>query len=62
MATAGMGDILAGMAGGLLAQLPDLPLHEIVALHAAAGDILAKQGERGLQAPQMLKGIKIVVN
>ena len=62
MATAGMGDILAGMAGGLLAQLPNLPLHEIVALHAAAGDIVAKQGERGLQAPQMLEAIKKVVN
>ncbi|TEU29381.1 NAD(P)H-hydrate dehydratase [Alkanindiges illinoisensis] len=62
MATAGMGDILGGMAGGLLAQLPDLPLHEIVALHAAAGDILAKQGERGLQATDMLQVIRQVVN
>lgn len=62
MATAGMGDILAGMAGGLLAQLPDLPLHEIVALHAAAGDILAQNGERGLQATDMLEVIKQVVN
>lgn len=62
MATAGMGDTLAGMAGGLLAQLPALPLHDIVALHAAAGDLLAEQGERGLQAPQMLDVIKRVVN
>lgn len=62
MATAGMGDTLAGMAGGLLAQLPELALHEIVALHAAAGDLLAEQGERGLQAPQMLDVIKRVVN
>jgi hydroxyethylthiazole kinase-like uncharacterized protein yjeF len=62
MATAGMGDILAGMAGGLLAQLPDLPLHEIVALHAAAGDMLAQTGERGLQATDMLDVIKQVVN
>jgi hydroxyethylthiazole kinase-like uncharacterized protein yjeF len=62
MATAGMGDTLAGMAGGLLAQLPELPLHDIVALHAAAGDLLAELGERGLQAPQMLDVIKRVVN
>lgn len=62
MATAGMGDILAGMAGGLLAQLPDLPLHDIVALHAAAGDILAHNGERGLQATEMFEGIKQVMN
>lgn len=62
MATAGMGDVLAGMAGGLLAQLPELPLHQIVALHAAAGDLLAQQGERGLQASQMLDVIQQVVN
>lgn len=62
MATAGMGDILAGMAGGLLTQLPELPLHDIVALHAATGDRLAQDGERGLQAPQMLEVIKQVVN
>lgn len=62
MATAGMGDILAGMAGGLLAQLPDLPLHDIVALHAAAGDLLAQNGERGLQATEMFEVIKQVVN
>lgn len=62
MATAGMGDILAGMAGGLLAQLPDLAMHEIVALHAAAGDLLAQDGERGLEATAMLNMIKQVVN
>lgn len=62
MATAGMGDILAGMAGGLLAQLPDIALHDIVALHAAAGDLLAKGGERGLEATDMLNVIKQVVN
>lgn len=62
MATAGMGDILAGMAGGLLAQLPDIALPKIVALHAAAGDVLAKQGERGLEATDMLSVIKQVVN
>lgn len=62
MATAGMGDTLAGMAGGLLAQFPDLPLHDIVALHAAAGDLLAQSGERGLQATELLTVIKQVVN
>lgn len=62
MATAGMGDILAGMAGGLRAQFAALPLHQIVALHAAAGDLLAERGERGLQANEMLGVLKQVVN
>lgn len=62
MATAGMGDILAGMAGGLRAQFAALPLHQIVALHAAAGDLLAERGERGLQATEMLGVLKQVVN
>jgi NAD(P)H-hydrate repair Nnr-like enzyme with NAD(P)H-hydrate dehydratase domain len=62
MATAGMGDILAGMAGGLRAQFAALPLHQIVALHAAAGDVLAEGGERGLQATEMLSVLKRVVN
>lgn len=62
MATAGMGDILAGMTGGLLTQFPELRLQDIVALHAAAGDLLAENGERGLQAPQMIDVIRQVVN
>lgn len=62
MGTAGMGDILSGMLGGLLAQYPDLPMNAVVALHAHAGDVLAQTGQRGIQATDMLAVIKQVVN
>lgn len=56
MATAGMGDVLAGLAAALLAQ--DVPLMPAallaVAWHALAADELARQyGERGLLASDL---------
>lgn len=63
MGTAGMGDILAGMMAALKAQFEDaMTLAEVVALHAAAGDYLAQQGMRGIQAHDMPKAIHHVVN
>ena len=63
MATGGMGDVLAGMIASLKAQFhSEIHLHEIVMLHAQAGDILAKHGERGLQAQEMKHAIYSVVN
>ncbi|GAA5561878.1 bifunctional NAD(P)H-hydrate repair enzyme Nnr [Acinetobacter schindleri] len=63
MGTGGMGDILAGMIASLKAQFhKDIALHEIVTLHAQAGDELAKQGIRGLQAYEMNQAITQVVN
>lgn len=63
MATAGMGDVLAGMIASLKAQFQDqIHLHEIVTLHALAGDELAKQGMRGVQAHQMSQAVNFVVN
>ncbi|MEN8273976.1 NAD(P)H-hydrate dehydratase [Acinetobacter seifertii] len=63
MGTGGMGDILAGMIASLKAQFhKDIALHEIVTLHAQAGDEIAKQGMRGLQAYEMNQAITQVVN
>ncbi|CAM4174041.1 YjeF family domain-containing protein [Acinetobacter dispersus] len=63
MGTGGMGDVLAGMIASLKAQFHEqVALHEIVNLHAQAGDLLAEQGVRGLQAHDMGKMIYKVVN
>ncbi|MDR2249887.1 NAD(P)H-hydrate dehydratase [Acinetobacter sp.] len=63
MGTGGMGDVLAGMIASLKAQFHKaVALHEIVTLHAQAGDRLAQQGIRGLQAFEMNQAITQVVN
>ena len=63
MATGGMGDVLAGMIASLKTQFKnEIKLHEMVTLHALAGDLLAEQGMRGLQAYEMSKAIQTVVN
>lgn len=63
MATGGMGDVLAGMIASLKAQFhQDIDLHQIVTLHALAGDKLAKQGMRGVQAHYMHQAVNYVVN
>ncbi|RSO54736.1 NAD(P)H-hydrate dehydratase [Acinetobacter lactucae] len=63
MGTGGMGDVLAGMIASLKAQFhKDIAIHEIVTLHAQAGDLLAKNGMRGLQAFEMNQAITQVVN
>lgn len=63
MGTGGMGDVLAGMIASLKAQFhQQIALHEIVSLHAQAGDLLAEKGMRGLQAHDMGKMIYVVVN
>ena len=63
MATGGMGDILAGMIASLKAQFRDqIQLHQIVTLHGLAGDALAQEGMRGVQAQHMIEAIYEVVN
>ena len=65
MSTAGMGDILSGIIGGLMAQ--HLPLETAarlgVFIHASCGDLAARQhGERGLLANDLCGFIQKLVN
>lgn len=65
MASGGMGDVLAGAIGGLLAQ--GLSMEQATQLavyvHGEAGDSLAKQyGERGLLAGDMPERIRACLN
>ncbi|WP_157073875.1 NAD(P)H-hydrate dehydratase [Moraxella oblonga] len=55
MATAGMGDILAGMMAGL-----DADIHEVVAWHGIMGDELAKHRPFGIHAHEMVDMVKAV--
>jgi len=65
MASGGMGDVLAGLIGGLVAQKYSLHAAAVagVFLHGLAADIAVKQaGERGLRASQVINNIQQVVN
>jgi NAD(P)H-hydrate epimerase len=64
MATGGSGDLLTGMIAAMLAQGFDLrESAELgVALHAAAGDRAALQGERGMLAGDMLNELRGLLN
>lgn len=64
MASAGMGDILSGVIGGLIAQ--GIPLGDAaklgVCLHAMAGDLAAKDGERGMVAMDLMPYLRRLAN
>lgn len=64
MASGGMGDLLTGIIAALLAQGSDAfrAASLGVALHARAGDIAARQGERGLLAGDLLEPLRGLVN
>jgi len=62
MATGGMGDVLTGIIGGLLAQGLDGPGALGVVVHAAAGDLAAQEGERGMLARDLMPAIRRLVN
>ncbi len=60
MATAGMGDVLSGVLGGLLVQTRALvgSVRAGVLLHALAGDAAAAPGERGTLAADLLPELR----
>ena len=65
MATAGMGDVLSGVIGGLIAQ--GLLLVDAaklgVSIHAAAGDLAASEsGERGMIATDLMPFLRRLAN
>ncbi len=65
MASGGMGDVLAGLIGGLLAQGYSLKdaAQQGVYLHGMAGDLAAENGgERGLLASDLMPYIRHLVN
>ncbi|PCI43250.1 MAG: NAD(P)H-hydrate dehydratase, partial [Moraxellaceae bacterium] len=65
MASAGMGDVLSGIIGGLLAQgLNDVDAASLgVVFHGAAADrSAAENGERGLLATDLFAHLRILVN
>jgi NAD(P)H-hydrate epimerase len=65
MATAGTGDVLAGVIGALLAQGLDCWAAAVtgVAAHAWAGDLAAAEvGERGMMASDITRRLPAVLN
>ena len=64
MASGGMGDVLSGVIGGFLAQ--KVPLAEAaklgVFIHAMAGDLAAKDGERGMIATDLMPYLRRLSN
>lgn len=64
MASGGMGDVLSGVIGGLLAQklAPEIAAKLGVLIHALAGDFAAKEGERGLLATDLMPYLRKLVN
>jgi NAD(P)H-hydrate epimerase len=68
MAAAGMGDVLTGVIAAVVAQQRD-PVAALaaaaavgVAIHAAAGDLAARAGERGLIASDVIASLPSCVN
>jgi hydroxyethylthiazole kinase-like uncharacterized protein yjeF len=64
MGSAGMGDVLTGVIAGLIAQglVPELAAAVGVEVHARAGDLAARDGERGLIATDLLDQLRRVIN
>ncbi|HUT42154.1 MAG TPA: NAD(P)H-hydrate dehydratase [Gammaproteobacteria bacterium] len=63
MASGGMGDVLSGVLGALLAQGMGLPEAAVtgVCLHARAADHAARDGERGLIARDVIGALRAMI-
>ena len=64
MAAPGMGDVLTGVIAGLLAQgmEPEQAATVGVVVHANAGDLAARGGERGMTASDLIAELRGIVN
>jgi NAD(P)H-hydrate epimerase len=64
MASPGMGDVLTGVIAGVVAQSADLAAAARVGVlvHALAGDMAARRGERGLLATDLFAHLPTCVN
>jgi len=64
MAVGGMGDVLTGVIAGIAAQCRELPLaaRAGVYVHALAGDLAARRGERGMTAGDVVAELRACVN
>jgi hydroxyethylthiazole kinase-like uncharacterized protein yjeF len=64
MASGGMGDVLSGIIGGLLAQGLNSGQAAMLAvcIHGLAADLAAQEGERGLLASDLFPYIRKLVN
>ena len=64
MAAGGMGDILAGLVAGLVAQgLPlGRALRAAVCIHGEAADLASESGQRGMAATDLLPHVRQLVN
>ena len=63
MASGGMGDVLSGVIGSLLAQhVPPLEAAALgVCLHGAAADVAAGGGQRGLLASDLIPAMRALL-
>ena len=68
MAVAGMGDVLTGVIAGIAAQIANAggdlarAAEAGVLVHAQAGDLAARTGERGMLASDVLEQVRVCVN
>jgi NAD(P)H-hydrate epimerase len=64
MAVGGMGDVLTGVIAGIAAQCGSLEraARAGVFVHAQAGDLAARKGQRGLLASDLLEKVRACVN